>query len=571
MRTKWTKWITIPVLAGLLLTGCTSNNNNSGNSGSSEADKAGKPETWIADRTITGLLFIDSDDVSKDINPEIAKVIKERTGITLQLEAVNSSRAVDGMIAGFASGDLPDFIVSYLDHSARPEMPVLVKAAKEGVLTDLTPLMKNTKVYSNYLKDDYLPLDSKNGIMFRPDLNGSSYFVHMRITKGEQHESLKFFGGPFIRKDIAEALQIDPRTITSTEQVYELAKKIKEGNFKDNNGKAVIPIGPQYWGNGNHEVGTLFRDITWGSPDQKFYKNQEGKIIHESNTDYMMKRIELVQKMLDEKLMAADNYTMEGNRATEGAINGSFAIISEMHNNLDFNKDMHYLPLGPIDRVDGPYQMVRTYKEGSFVWSIPSTTKKPQEVMDFADFLASREGKLLWQYGLEGRDYTLDDKGNPLVKQEVLDLKAKDPEAAKELGFEGAGNNWGQYLGWTDANRFEDFGEAEYGESVLPSAYDAQNKIADYWSYDEKKKNALIVDGYRPLSFINESASGTDLQTALDNYSDSMIRAFYAKSMDKAKSIMDSAKKQLQAAGLQQYEELLNQKNSDPSTPIITQ
>ncbi|MBW7456191.1 extracellular solute-binding protein, partial [Paenibacillus sepulcri] len=504
-------------------------------------------------------------------NPDIAKVIKEKTGITLKLEAVNASSAVDGMIAGFASGDLPDFIVSYLDNSARPEMPVLAKAAKEGVLTDLTPLMKNTEVYKNYLEDDYLPLDTKYGIMFRPEFNGSSYFIHMRIAKGEPHDGLKFFGGPFIRKDIADALGIDPRTITTTEQVYELAQKIKAGNFKDANGKAVIPVGPQYWGNGNHEVGTLFRDVTWGKVDQKFYKDKDGKIIHESQTDYMMKRIELVQKMLGEKLMAPDYYAMEGSKATEGAINGSFGIISEMHNNLDFNKDMTYLPLGPINYVDGPFQMTRTYKEGSFIWAIPSTTKKPQEVMDFADFLASREGKLLWQYGLEGRDYTLDAKGNPVVKQEVLDLKAKDPEAAKALGFEGAGNNWGQYLGLTDANRFDDFGEAEYGLSVMPNLYESQNKIADYWGYDEKKKQEVVVDGYRPLSFINEFPSGTDLQTALDNYNDSMIRAFYAKGMDKAKEIMDSAAKQLKAAGLEDYEKLLDQKDSDPKTKLILQ
>ena len=568
MPYKWMKWISVPMIAGLMISGCSDKSSAVDNT-DSDTDKAGKPATWIANRTIKGLLFIDSDDVSKDINPEIAKVIKEKTGITLQLESVNASSAVDGMIAGFASGDLPDFIVSYLDNSARPEMPVLVKAAKEGVLTDLTPLMKNTKVYKNYLQDDYLPIDTKYGIMFRPEFNGSSYYVHMRISKGEPHESLKFFSGPFIRKDIAEALHIDPRTITSSEQIYELAKKIKEGNFKDVNGKSVIPIGPQYWGNGNHEVGSLFRDITWGRVDQKFNTNKDGKIVHESDTDYMMKRIDLVQKMLNEKLMAPDYYSMEGNSATEGALNGTFGIISEMHNNLDFNKDMHYLPLGPINNVDGPFEMTRTYKEGSYVWAIPSTTKKPQEVMDFADFLASREGKLLWQYGLEGRDYTLDAKGNPIVKKEVLELKAKDPEAAKALGFEGAGNTWGQYLGWTDANRYEDFGESEYGLSINPHAYDAQNKIAEYWGYDERKKTEKVVDGYRPLSFINGFETGLDLQTALNNYDDSMIRAFYAKNLDKAKEIMDSAKRQLQAAGLQQYEELLDQKDSDPKTKLI--
>ena len=53
------------------------------------------------------------------------------------------------------------------------------------------------------------------------------------------------------------------------------------------------------------------------------------------------------------------------------------------------------------------------YKGGNGGWSIPTTTKNPEDIVKLADFLASREGKLLAQYGIEGRDYTLDAKGNP--------------------------------------------------------------------------------------------------------------------------------------------------------------
>lgn len=90
---------------------------------------------------------------------------------------------LEGLTAGLATGDLPDVIVSYLNHSGRPEMPVLLKAAREGMFTDLTPYLKDTKIYSKYFEDGYLPVDTKNGVMFRPEFNGSAYFVHMRINR----------------------------------------------------------------------------------------------------------------------------------------------------------------------------------------------------------------------------------------------------------------------------------------------------------------------------------------------------------------------------------------------------
>ena len=70
-------------------------------------------------------------------------------------------------------------------------------------------------------------LTLKNGVMFRPEFNGFSYFIHMNIQREGGYEERKYVGGPFIRKDIAEAFKVDPRTIKATDQVYELAKRSK--------------------------------------------------------------------------------------------------------------------------------------------------------------------------------------------------------------------------------------------------------------------------------------------------------------------------------------------------------
>jgi putative aldouronate transport system substrate-binding protein len=240
-----------------------------------------------------------------------------------------------------------------------------------------------------------------------------------------------------------------------------------------------------------------------------------------------------------------------------------------MHNYVMENKDNRYLPIGPLNTVDGPYRMTSTFKGGYGAWSIPTTTEHPEDIVKLADFLASREGKLLWKYGIEGRDYDLDAKGNPVPKKEVLDLLEKDPVKAKALGFTGVGNDWGWYLGGTDLNDLADFGEASYGESVNKDINKGPLEIAEYWNYDEKKKQIDLRDGYAALAFIGEFPKGSMLTMALDKYKESLIRAYYAKDMTEAKSILDAAAAQLKSAGIEDYIKLLEQKDKDPKTKLI--
>ena len=193
-------------------------------------------------------------------------------------------------------------------------------------------------------------------------------------------------------------------------------------------------------------------------------QNEDGEILHESQTDYGIKRVEFVQQLMKEGLMNPEYYTMEETRAKEGMVNGSFAIVSDMHNYMPENSNLTYVPLGPIERVDGTNDMVINYKSGYAGWAIPSTTEQPEHVMQFADWLISEEGKRLYFYGLEGRDYELDENGKPVVKQEVLDLLESNPEEAKKLGFRGVRSWWGEHLGYTDMDNLADFGELQYGQ-----------------------------------------------------------------------------------------------------------
>ena len=74
------------------------------------------------------------------------------------------------------------------------------------------------------------------------------------------------------------------------------------------------------------------------------------------------------------------------------------------------------------------------YKGGSCVIAISADCENPQEVVDFIDFICSREGKILANYGVEGVHYTLDENGNPRVTKEWIDKKAADAQGDINLG-----------------------------------------------------------------------------------------------------------------------------------------
>ncbi|MCE3398748.1 ABC transporter, partial [Staphylococcus aureus] len=119
---------------------------------------------------------------------------------------------------------------------------------------------------------------------------------------------------------------IKPSSIKTSEDVEKLAQKMKDHHFKDDNGKEITPIGPTAWGGDDRTK--FYNDLVWtGQSDEKFL-NKGKKIVHESQTDYPLKRVRYVKELMQKGLMTKEFYTMEENKAKEGLVNGSWGIVS---------------------------------------------------------------------------------------------------------------------------------------------------------------------------------------------------------------------------------------------------
>ena len=522
-------------------------------------------ENFIADRKITGLIFQSAGDASVDIPQEILDEIKKQTGVTLELQTVTADDSTTALASGLAAGDLPDFIAFYLNNSGRPEMQFLLKAANEGQFVNLTPLMEQDglEVYNKYLEEEYLPADTRDNIMFRDEWDGASYLVHMAINReGAQKPENPEIGGLYIRSDIAEDLDLKYDDVDTSDELYELGKQIQEKGYTDDNGAPITVFGPTVWG--GSERPWLYQDLMWtGSTQEPFMEDEEGHIKHEAQTDLVMKRVNQVHKYMEEGLMNQEYYTMEETRAQEGVVNRSFGIVTDIHSYRPEIQDGSYIPLGDLQRADGSDDMVVSYKSGYAGWAIPSTTEKPEEVVKFADWLASRDGKLLYFYGLEGRDYELDEEGNPQVNPDVVKEFEENPDQAKMRGFRGVRSFWGEHLGYTDMDNMADFGEASWGDKVRAESEDNRQakKIEDYVNFDERFDNARVEDGLSVQSYLFEfEGDEGKLATALARYQEDVLRMYYAGSQEEAQSILDESLKNLEDNGLNDFIKFVEEK-----------
>lgn len=529
-----------------------------------------KPDTWIADRTITVQAYIDDIGYSmpKDFSATaVGKKLKELTGITLDVRYTPGDNDTAVMTAQFAAGNIADVVLSYLNNSTRPEFPALYKAAQEGMFADLTNLLPETKVFSKYLEKDYLPEDSYNNITFRQDLDGA-YILHLRVDAQDTSEiydpQRATLYGLFIRADIAEALNVDVQNIRTSQQLYDLCVAIRDGGFKDDNGDPVYPIGPKYWGGSVSSLEDVIPDMYAGVWSSQYAMDAEGKVQHDAETDAVYERIALVRKMLDEGLMNPEFFTMDGTRAMEASEIGNSAIIAgvDAYQSIIYGSD-RWLPLGPMADRSGFSGSYTTGKGGNGVMAISADAEKPEEILAFFDFLSTYEGQLLGTYGVEGVSYEMVD-GKPVLTEEAKQhLDAGDTAwLSDNIGASfGVQGYYFFYYAVTDLQPMAYFGENRPG-SGSSATYTRAIELATKYPRQIQRAHGLTAESYLSL----EQFSDLKAQLSLLDYNETFVQACFAESEEQVKSIVETYRAQLKSAGIGEFEaylETLNQQDPD--------
>ena len=527
--------------------------------------RAEQPDTFIADRTIVIQAYIDDVGYAlpKDINETpVMKEITRRTGIKLDVQYTPGESDMNVMTAQIAAGTIPDVILSYLNDSSRPEFSILLKAAKEDMFADLSPYFADSKVYSKYLEDGYLPNDTKKNVMFREDMNGSCYLVHLAIPQIDKSITFEpdedYIGGMYIQKSIAEALEIDPREIKTQEALYNLLVAIRDGGFTDANGNPVYPLGPKYWGGSADALGFVANEYDWGGSNGFFNMNEEGEIQHQAETIYASEQVKFMRKLLNEGLLNPEFFTMDTTRAGEASRSKNSAIIGDCHNFTDLmiQEGDLWLPVGPLNDYKGQNAGLVFGKTGYSVWAVSSKAENPEEIFKFFDYMSTYEGQLLATYGIEGEHYEMVD-GFPVLKSEIAELiKNGESETLYEIGAGFGGE--GCYLLhsiMTDTDAKGYFGEAWPGAGATGegAAYEKPLAIAEY-----SPRTYTLVEGLPATAYLShEGLEDIQAQMSLLDYRETLVQAIFAESDEAADQILNSFVEQMKSAGLDEFKAYL--------------
>lgn len=516
-------------------------------------------DPFIADREITIQVFVDdiaADWPSNFAETEVGKVLKERTGIDVSViyQAADSDLSLLNQL--IMSDDIKtDAILAYLNNSARPEFPVLLKGAQEGLFADLSEILPETLVYSKYAEEDYLPNDSYKNIVYRDEFDGAVYMLHLGVPRYDESTTFDpnedMVGGMYIQSEIVDELGIDPREVRTADDFYNLLVSIRDRGFMDQDGQPITPLGPKFWGGSTDAMDYFLRPFNWGVSDG-YNVTEDGEILHEVETEYAQQKVDFTRRLLAENLIHPEFFTMDTTSAEEVTRNYSVGIIGDIHNYTDVIYDTNkWLPLGPLNDYTGDNSNTASGKGGYGVLAINSYAENPEEIMKFFDYLSTYEGKLLGNYGVEGISYEMNEEGYPRLTEEALTaLNDGNKEYMVETigaGFGGSGNYFFNFAS-TDGAGKQEFGENRPGASSA-EMFEGAVRVAEF-----SPRTYRYVPGLSATAFLNDpDMEQVKVQMSLLNYRDQLVAAFYAPSDEDATAILENFKNQLEASGLPEF------------------
>ena len=475
---------------------------------------------------------------------EMMQELFKKTGVSFTVETITSSER-EKLATIFASGSIPD--VTNAPHWGTyvgGEGELIKNAGIEGLLLPLKDIVGK---YPNIKRLYDVGVISQNYL--EKEVNHSAYngeFYVIPTQTGRSKDDVRNWAyNLFVRKDILAALNVTPESVNSSAAIYDLAKKIKAGEFKDINGKPVIVGGT--WHNG-WDYSAFLRGFNNGGVSA--WVKQDGKLVNEIFTQNQVDRVLFMRKLVSEGLFDQECFTQTDTMAKEKMITGRVAMFGcHYPHEYGFFKDtlyktnpeMEFVPVGPIlDQQGGvPSQVERLGRDGTPVLFFSKDVKEVDKLMSFIDYVNSDEGVKFAYFGLE-KYYTMNGDV-PVVTEEEKAARSADPQLQNKEGF----GLMPQFLG---ADPSLGWGwQPEYVEAGYVNARKINPlKFIDYKTADDEVYNWSGITAYEE-----------DMATT--NWGDELTKAFLTQSDAEAIAIIEAQRAKMKKAGYDEMEKYLNE------------
>lgn len=357
----------------------------------------------------------------------IAKIIEEKTGVRVNIKWVNGTEN-EQLVRIFSTGkNMPHCIMAPYWGGGDACSDTIRNAAKDGLIIPLDELIDE---YAPNLKDAYTTGVAENFVnieLTQEEFKGKKYIIPMH-TPSEFDEYQNWGYTVYARKDILADLGVDAGSIHTSQDVYALAQRIKNGNYKDINGNPVIPA--SCWANGYGYECYL----------NSFKTRQVTEVVNKGDhfewsafQPNVEEEVKFMQKMVSEGLFDKTAFSHNETTALSKHTTGGVGLTATQYPYLKSklkdtlykdHPEMEYVPLGPIYDANGnPYMPNTVYEKGGYYgFAVMMVTKDCQgkdleALMKYLNFINSDEGRLLAYLGEEGVDYVKDGDGYRMTEE----------------------------------------------------------------------------------------------------------------------------------------------------------
>lgn len=417
------------IIASLLTLAACGSSNNGGNTSPGNSSTNTEQGTG-GDGALEPITFswFSADPVSNwnNMQDKVGQEITRRTGVTLQAQFAMDQNAIPLMIA---SGDYPDLI------SPKGDAAKLVDA---GALLDLRPLLEEhgqniLKVYGEYIdrlrwsKDD-------DAIYILPSLNAVDHqYMDIAGAFHIQHEALKATGYPELKtvKDYEETI-----------------KKFLEENPTTEDGQKRIGI--TFLADGWRILIGVTNPafLTTGAPDdgEVYIDPETYEVTYHYRRPVEKEYFRWLNHINSIGLLDPEAFTQKEDQYKAKIATGR--VVGVIDQDWGFQDAVNSLKAeGKFEQTYAhfPITLTEEYKDhqlqssgfmGGWGTGISVNCKDPVRAIKFLDFLASEEGQILINWGIEDEHYYYDEEGVRRIFPEVQERKNNDANAfAKETGI----------------------------------------------------------------------------------------------------------------------------------------
>lgn len=521
----------------LVLSACS---NNSG----------GGTSTENGDEVLT-LTFFGSDPHPQwdNMQSPVGQKIVEETGVTLQAEFdVNGGDQKIALMA--ASGEYPDLI------KPKGSAATLVDA---GALIDLRELIEEhapniKEVYGEYF-ERLKWSEEDDSIYILPDAAVNQEYWTPSNGFMLQHEVVKELGYPEIRtvKDFENAIREYKEKYPEIDGQPTIGLSLLADDWRI----MISTTNPAFWATGAPDDGEFYIDPETYEAKLHYRRAEEKEYfrwLNHMNDSGLLDKESFVQKY--------DQYLAKiSSGRVLGLIDADWQVGEAQRSLREAGKPERMHGMYPVT-LSEEFQH-RNFQDTGYLggWGIGISVDNPDPVrtIKFLDYLASEEGQILQNWGIEGEHYTIED-GKRVISDEEMEKRNNNANYVKETGI-GVLKEF--------APRFGDGVEDSTGQTYTIAS--PEQIIESYTEVEKEVLNNYGVDMWKDLypqkedfpvkpwgaAFNIPVPSGSDLELAMQRAQDIMKRripeAILAKPADFDK-VWDNFMEDLEKAGIEEAE-----------------